>query len=97
MDFSYDVLVPIVVIACLIVGYVIKNTDVLANHLNGYIPLILAVFGAVLGCIANQSISLENAVYGALSGLASTGLHQTFSRVFLNSEKDGESNDIERH
>lgn len=79
--------IAIVVIACLIVGYVIKNTPIFKNVANGYIPLIVTVLGAILGCIANQSISLESIVYGALSGLASTGLHQLFSRL-IEQEKD---------
>lgn len=81
--------IAIVVIACLIVGYVIKNTPLFKNVANGYIPLIVTVLGAILGCIANQSIDLESIVYGALSGLASTGLHQLFSRL-IEQEKDAE-------
>lgn len=81
--------IAIVVIACLIVGYVIKNTPLFKNVANGYIPLIVTVLGAALGCIANQSVDLESIVYGALSGLASTGLHQLFSRL-IEQEKDAE-------
>lgn len=81
--------IAIVVIACLIVGYVIKNTPLFKGVANGYIPLIVTVLGAILGCIANQSIDLESIVYGALSGLASTGLHQLFSRL-IEQEKDAE-------
>lgn len=78
----------IVVIACLIVGYVVKNTPVFEKVANGYIPLIVTVLGGVLGCVANQSITLENIVYGALSGLASVGLHQAFSRLIEKSETE---------
>ena len=70
---------PIVVIACLIVGYIIKKSlDFIPNK---YIPLILGVLGAIVGCIANSSISLYTVVCGAFSGLASTGLHQAFTRI----------------
>ena len=72
-----DFYIPIVVIACLVVGYILKKwapTD------NKWIPTTLAVLGAVLGCIA-QGITLEAIVYGALSGLASTGLHQLFKQI----------------
>lgn len=79
----------IVVIACLIVGYCIKHITWLDEISNQYIPAVLALFGAFLGCVANGSITLENIVYGALSGLASTGLHQIFSRL-IEQRKDDE-------
>lgn len=78
--------IPIVVIACLIVGYCIKHIKKLDAVSNDYIPTILAILGAVLGCVANGSVSLENIVYGALSGLASTGLHQLFKKFIENKE-----------
>ena len=74
-------LIPIVVIACLIVGYCIKHISWLDKVSNEYIPAVLAVLGAVLGCIANGNITLESIVFGALSGLASTGLHQAFTQI----------------
>ena len=81
-------LIPIVVIACLIVGYCIKHISWLEAVSNEYIPAILAVLGAVLGCITNGGITLESIVFGALSGLASTGLHQAFTQII---NKDTES------
>ena len=81
-------LIPIVVIACLIVGYCIKHISWLDKVSNEYIPAVLAVLGAVLGCIANGNITLESIVFGALSGLASTGLHQAFTQII---NKNGEA------
>ena len=81
-------LIPIVVIACLIVGYCIKHISWLDKVSNEYIPAVLALLGAVLGCIANGSITLETVVFGALSGLASTGLHQAFTQII---NKNGEA------
>lgn len=78
----------IVVIACLIIGYCIKHIPWLDKLSNQYIPSILAVTGAVLGCVANQGITLENIVYGALSGLASIGLHQTFKTIITKDKGD---------
>lgn len=92
MNLNQDMLFPIVVLACLIIGYVIKNTTFLANNLNGYIPLILAVTGAVLGFVYNHELTLESAVYGALSGLASTGLHQTLKNFIGGDKNDTEWN-----
>ena len=89
LGFLADMYMPIVLVACLIVGYCIKNMKKFDGIANDYIPSILAILGAVLGCVANTSITLENIVYGALSGLASTGLHQIF-KEYINKKKVAE-------
>lgn len=79
MDFSSftDYFVGVVLVACLIVGYIIKTSfDKIPNK---YIPTILAVLGAILNAVVS-GLSVESVVYGALTGLASTGLHQAFTR-----------------
>jgi hypothetical protein len=83
MDLSFitDYYVPVVLIACLVVGYCIENIKWLDKVSNEYIPTILAVLGAILCCISKEAVSLEIIVYGALSGLASTGLHQAFKQI----------------
>ena len=81
LNFITHLYIPIVLIACLVVGYCIKHISWLAAVSNEYIPTILAVLGAVLGCVAAGSVGLENIVYGAVTGLASTGLHQAFSQL----------------
>lgn len=84
LGFLTEYYVPVVVVACLIVGYVIKKSlDFIPNK---YIPLILAVLGAVVGCIASCTIDLNTVVYGSFSGLASTGLHQAFTKVIEKEE-----------
>ena len=79
MDFTsltqYFVLV--VVVACLVVGYIIKNATFFKWIPNNDIPGILAVLGGVLNLFVS-GFSIESAVFGALMGLASTGLHQGF-------------------
>lgn len=87
MDFTeltkYFVLV--VIVACLVLGYIIKTSfDKVPNK---YIPTILAVVGAVLNAVVS-GVSVESIVYGALMGLASTGMHQAFTR-FIEGEKEG--------
>lgn len=77
---------PLVVIACLIVGYVIKQTPLLVQAIP-YIPIILSVLGAVLG-IWILGFSLEAITAGAFSGLASTGLHQAFSKLINNNKEE---------
>lgn len=70
--------IPIVLVICLCVGFVIKKWMPADNK---WIPTIMLVLGAVLGCVANQVINLEAIGYGAVTGLASTGLHQVFSQL----------------
>ena len=89
-----DLCIPIVIIACLIAGYCIKHIKWLDSISNHYIPTILALLGAILGCIATGGVSLESAVYGALSGLVSIGLHQTFKTIIAKNKGDGQD-DIE--
>lgn len=86
MDFTQltQYFVLVVMIACLVVGYIIKTSfDKIPNK---YIPTILAVVGAVLNMIVS-GMSVESIVYGALMGLASTGLHQAFTR-FVEGERE---------
>lgn len=87
MDFTQltQYFVLVVMVACLVVGYILKTTfDGVPNK---YIPTILAVIGAVLNAFVG-GLSVESVVYGALMGLASTGLHQAFTR-FVEGEKEG--------
>lgn len=78
--------VVVVFMACLIIGYIIKTSlDMVPNK---YIPTILAVFGAILNGIT-IGFSVESIVYGALMGLASTGMHQVFKN-FVENKKTAE-------
>lgn len=86
MDFNLltEHFVLVVMVACLVVGYIIKHSfDFIPNK---YIPTILAVLGAVLNAIVS-GVSVETIVYGALMGLASTGMHQAFTKFIENSEE----------
>lgn len=81
LTFITELYIPLVLIACCVVGYCIKHISWLEAISNEYIPTILAVLGSVLACIAANAITLDNVVYGAVTGLASTGLHQIFSQL----------------
>ncbi len=87
MNFSMltDHFVLVVVVACLVVGYVIKTS--FHEIQNKYIPTFLAVLGAVLNTIVS-GVSVETIVYGALMGLASTGMHQAFTRFIEDQKKE---------
>lgn len=86
MDFSAltQYFVIVVMVACLVLGYIIKHATFLKWIPNDDIPPILAVFGAVLNLFVS-GLSIESVVYGALMGLASTGLHQSFKNFIENS------------
>lgn len=93
MDFTQltELYIPVVLLACLVVGYCIKHISWLAKIANEYIPTILAILGAILAVLSawlNKSpIGLDTVVYGAFTGLASTGLHQAFTQ-FINKNND---------
>ena len=81
MDFTVltEHFVLVVLVACLVIGYILKNATIFKKVPNNDIPAILAVLGAVLNVIVG-GISVESVVYGAVMGLASTGLHQNFKQ-----------------
>lgn len=87
MDFTVltEHFVLVVVLACLVVGYIIKNTSIFKWIPNGDIPAILALIGAILNIIVS-GLSAESVVYGAVMGLASTGLHQGFKNWVENKQ-----------
>lgn len=86
MDFTTltEYFVLVVLVACLVVGYIIKTSFTFIP--NKYIPTILAVLGAIVNSLVS-GVSVESIVYGALMGLASTGLHQAFTK-FIESETE---------
>ena len=78
MDMSIidSFIVPIIVVASLCIGYILKHwlpTD------DKWIPTVLFIFGAVSGAIVN-GFSYEGIVMGMVSGLAAVGLHQAFKQ-----------------
>jgi len=66
-----------ILVACLVVGYIIKKW--IKDVDNKYIPTIVAILGTLLGGLT-VGWTLEALVAGAVSGLASTGLHQLFKQ-----------------
>lgn len=93
MDFTTltQYFVTVVIVACLVVGYIIKHATFLKWIPNDNIPVILAVVGAVLNAVVSKP-SVESIVYGAVMGLASTGLHQGFKKFIEGSDNTAEEN-----
>lgn len=88
MDFTSiltDHMVLVVVLACLIVGYIVKHATFLKWIPNDDIPVVLAVVGGLLNLFISD-LSIESIVYGAFMGLASTGLHQIFKDFIENNK-----------
>ena len=79
MSIFNELALPLVVAACLVLGYIIKKW--VKDVDNKYIPTILAAVGVVLACLVKWDISVEIVVSGAFSGLVSTGLHQLFKQL----------------
>lgn len=77
--------VLVVLVACLVVGYILKTS--FTSFPNKYIPTVLALIGMTLN-LAVSGLSIESAVYGAVMGLASTGLHQAFTRFIEGKNED---------
>lgn len=79
-----EYLVVVVVLICLCVGYILKNI-IPTDKINKYIPLIMGVLGVVLNLwICKWNFTPEVLLEGLASGLASTGLHQAFTKLINN-------------
>ena len=87
-----DHFVLVVMVACLVVGYIIKHATFLKWIPNDDIPVVLAILGAIVNTIVG-GLSIESIVYGALMGLASTGMHQGFKK-FIEGTKTNNSEDM---
>lgn len=78
MEMLTEYLVPVIVGICLIVGYIVKN---FTGADNKYIPTVVTVLGVALAVWMNwPAITPEIILGGAVSGLASTGMHQLFKQ-----------------
>ena len=81
IEFIDGLIMPIIVAGCFCLGYIIKKwmpTD------DKWIPTIVAAVGGILGFILTEDSGrvaiVTGIVAGAISGLASTGLHQAFKQ-----------------
>lgn len=78
MELLSTYIVPVIVGLCLVVGYLIKHVT---NADNRWIPVVVALLGVALAVWLNwPAITPEVILGGAVSGLASTGLHQAFTQ-----------------
>ena len=85
LEMIVDMYIPIVMVICLCVGFIMKKflpTD------NKWIPLTLMILGAVLACIYNHGITIDHVAAGMVTGLASVGLHQVFKQIIEPDDED---------
>ena len=87
MDISFltEYMVPVIVGLCLCLGYIVKHWIKDAD--NKIIPTLCAVIGVMLAIWINWgAVTPDEILAGAISGLASTGLHQAVTQWFNKSE-----------
>lgn len=81
--FEYVQIAPLLI--CLSFGWVLKNTKPFESFSNDFIPLTNFILGIVLvgggTLISGNPFTIETLAAGAITGVASVGLHQLFSRT----------------
>ena len=86
MEFLNAYVIPEIMALCLLLGFVIKLW--IKDVDNRWIPTIVAVVGAGTAVLMNlDAVTIDVIVGGAVSGLASTGLHQMFKQWMDNGGK----------
>ena len=84
LEFVVNMYIPIVMVICLCVGFIMKKflpTD------NKFIPLTLMILGAILACIYCKGVSIDHVAAGMVTGLASVGLHEVFKQLIGSDEE----------
>lgn len=80
LSFLSTYTIPVIVIICLCVGFVIKKW--IKDVDNKYIPTICSILGIFLAIWINSwRITPESISCGLVSGLASTGCHQLLKQL----------------
>ena len=86
MDITFLTEYTMPVVLCLCVGYIIKHW--LKDADNKIIPTVVTVVGIAAAVAINWgNITIDVIVGGALSGLASTGMHQMLKQWIDNRGK----------
>lgn len=74
---------------CFCAGYVLKKYC--RKMPNKYIPLCMLVVGGIINCLVHGELSGIVLMSGMISGLASTGMHETFKNVINNQSENIDS------
>ena len=70
-----------VMLFCLAIGYIIKTSIPTID--NKYIPLIMGITGIIIAIFNAQGVDFNILLSGLITGLASTGLYETFRNLIL--------------
>ena len=82
MEMFSTYIIPVILGICLVVGYIVKNYTGADNRV---IPAVVTLLGVALAVWMNwPAITPEIVLGGAVSGLASTGMHQMFRQWIEN-------------
>ena len=85
MELLENYIVPVILGICLIVGYLVKNFTGADNR---FIPMVVTGLGVALAVwIHWPAVTPEILLAGAVSGLASTGMHQLLKQWIDNGGK----------
>ena len=85
MEMFNAYIVPVTLIVCLCVGYIVKHF-VPTDKVNKFIPLIVGALGVfVTVWNSGWTVTPDIIAIGLVSGLASTGMHELFKQ-FINSK-----------
>ena len=85
MELFGNYIIPVIVGICLVAGYLVKNFTGADNRV---IPVMVTVLGIALAVWMNwPAITPEIILGGAVSGLASTGMHQMLKQWIENGGK----------
>lgn len=71
---------PMITIACLAIGFVIKYM-IPGKTIDRFIPLIVLALGIIFNVWYVGAFTFEVCVAGAISGLASSGLYEVFAQM----------------
>ena len=78
-----EFIMPIALVGCFALGAALKSMELFPDK---YIPLAMLICGACIAPLVTGDWSAQTIMIGAISGWASTGLHQTFKQL---NKKDG--------
>lgn len=81
MDLSFitNYISPLILIACLGVGYTLHTLN--NKILNSFIPIISATLGIIAAVWSLGTFDLSTVVTGMISGLAATGMYEAFKNM----------------
>lgn len=87
MGLLNEYVVPIVVVICLCVGYIVKKW--IKDVDNKFIPTIVTVLGIIIALWNNYwVVTPEVIAIGLVSGLASTGMYELVTQFINGKNKD---------